>query len=98
MEDKPGQSPLDRLEDRLERIREAQEKEERPERSVSGKAMGVAFRILTELIIGVVVGAAIGWFLDNWLCTAPWLMMFFFALGFVAAMTNVYRVWRREGR
>ncbi len=98
MEDKPEQSPLDRLESRLERVRKAQEKEQRPERTVSGKAMGLAFRILTELIIGVVAGAAIGWFLDNWLGTAPWLMIFFFALGFVAALTNIYRVWRRQGQ
>ncbi len=98
MEDKPGQSPLDQLENKLERVRAAQEKEQRPERSVSGRAMGLAFRIVTELIIGVVVGAAIGWFLDNQLGTAPWLMICFFALGFVAAVTNIFRVWRREGQ
>ncbi len=90
MEDKPGQSPLDELESKLERVREAQEKK-RPRHTGSGKAMGLAFRIIAELVIGILVGTAMGWFLDDWLGTAPWLMILFFILGFVAGLINVYR-------
>lgn len=98
MEDKPEQSPLDKLESRLERVREARKKEERPGRPVSGKAVGLAFRILTELIVGVLVGATLGWFLDNWLGTAPWLMILFFALGFVTSLRNIYSAWRHKSQ
>lgn len=90
MEDKPGQSPLDQLEDKLERVREAQEKK-RPRNTGSGKAMGVAFRIIAELVISIMVGTAMGWFLDDWLGTAPWLLIVFFILGFVAGLINVSR-------
>lgn len=93
MEDKPGQSELDQLEDRLERIREAEEKN-KPRHTGSGKAMSVAFRIIAELVIGIMVGTAMGWFLDDWLGTAPWLMIVFFILGFVAGLINVTRAAR----
>lgn len=90
MEDKPGQSELDQLENRLEKVREAQEKE-KPRHTGSGKAMSVAFRIIAELVIGILVGTAIGWFLDDWLGTAPWFLIAFFILGFVAGLINVSR-------
>lgn len=90
MKDKPEQSPLNKLERRLERIREAQEKA-KPRYTGSGAAMGLAFRIIAELVIGILIGTAMGWFLDNWLGTAPWFMIVFFILGFVAGLINVYR-------
>lgn len=56
--------------------------------------IGLAFRIGIELVTTVLVGVAIGWFLDQWLGTAPWLMVVFLFLGGAAGVTNVYRVVR----
>lgn len=60
-----------------------------------GSAMGVAFRIATELIAGVLVGAFIGWQLDTWLGTAPVLLLIFFMLGAAAGILNVIRTARK---
>lgn len=56
-----------------------------------GSAMGVAFRIATELVAGVVVGGFIGWQLDTWLGTKPVLLVIFFVLGAAAGILNVMR-------
>ncbi len=56
-----------------------------------GNAMGVAFRIATELVAGVVVGGLIGWLLDSWLGTKPVLLVIFFVLGAAAGILNVMR-------
>jgi ATP synthase protein I len=60
-------------------------------RTDRGEGIGFAFRIGTELVAGLGVGAGIGWLLDDWLGTRPWLMIVFFILGAAAGMLNVYR-------
>ena len=55
------------------------------------EGLGAAMRIGVELVAALGVGAAIGWGLDRWLGTAPWLMVVFFVLGAAAGVMNVYR-------
>ena len=59
--------------------------------------MALAGRVTTELVAGVVVGTFIGWALDNWLGTAPTLMVVFFFLGSAAGMMNVWRALTGRG-
>ena len=54
-------------------------------------ALGVAWRISIELAVAIGVCGAIGFGLDRWLDTAPWLMLVFLILGFAAGIRNVYR-------
>jgi len=54
-------------------------------------AMARGFRLSSELIAGVVVGAVIGWGIDRLLSTSPWGLIVFFLLGFVAGVINVMR-------
>jgi ATP synthase protein I len=54
-------------------------------------AMARGFRLSSELIAGVVVGAAIGWGLDRLLSTSPWGLIVFVLLGFIAGVVNVVR-------
>jgi ATP synthase protein I len=56
---------------------------------VSGFARG--FRLSTELVAGVLVGAGLGWLIDRWLGTTPWGLMVFLLLGFAAGVLNVMR-------
>jgi len=85
-----GRSDLEELSERLERAR-GELRGDQPTGSTDGAAMGAAMRMATELILAVVVGGAIGWFLDDWLGTRPWLLILFFLLGFGAGLKNLFR-------
>jgi len=43
----------------------------------------------------VAVGTIIGFILDNWFDTKPWLMIFFFFLGSAAGILNVIKVAKK---
>ncbi|MBB4196704.1 hypothetical protein CCR94_12080 [Rhodoblastus sphagnicola] len=66
-----------------------------------GRAMSLGFRVLTEFVAATVVGALIGWRLDVWLGTTPFLLILFLGLGIAAGFNNVYRLAappaRRDG-
>ena len=56
-----------------------------------GLVMGNAFKLGTELVAAVAVGTIIGFILDSWFDTKPWLIIIFFILGAAAGMLNVIR-------
>ncbi len=56
-----------------------------------GSFMGSAFKLGTELVASVAVGTIIGFILDNWFGTKPWLIIIFFFLGAAAGMLNVIK-------
>ena len=57
-----------------------------------GSFMGSAFKLGTELVAAVAVGTIIGFILDSWFDTKPWLIIAFFFIGVIAGMLNVIRV------
>jgi ATP synthase protein I len=54
--------------------------------------LGLGFRISVELLATLAVGTGMGYVLDRWLSTSPWLMLALFMLGAAAGMRNVIRV------
>ena len=60
-----------------------------------GSFMGFAFKIGTELVAAVGVGTIIGFILDSWFGTKPWLIIIFFFLGAAAGILNVIRAANR---
>ena len=60
-----------------------------------GSFMGSAFKLGTELVAAVVVGTIIGFILDSWFDTKPWLIIIFFFLGTAAGILNVIRTANR---
>ncbi len=60
-----------------------------------GSFMGNAFKLGTELVAAVGVGTIIGFILDNWFDTKPWLIIIFFFLGAIAGILNVIRSAKR---
>ena len=63
--------------------------------SLNPKMMGNAFKLGTELVAAVGVGTIIGFILDSWFGTKPWLIIIFFFLGAAAGMLNVIRAANR---
>jgi ATP synthase protein I len=57
--------------------------------------MGSAVKLGTELVSAVLVGTIIGFILDTWFDTKPWLIILFFFLGSVAGILNVIKVAKR---
>jgi len=81
--------------DRLSRDLEAEKREhaeaEQPART-SGTDYAYAFRLASEFVAGVIVGAALGWGVDRLAGTSPWGLIGFLLLGFAAGVLNVIRM------
>ena len=60
-----------------------------------GTFMGFAFKLGTELVAAVAVGTIIGFILDSWFGTKPWLIIVFFFLGSAAGILNVIRTAKK---
>lgn len=52
---------------------------------------GQAFRLSSEFIAGIAVGAGLGWMIDRFAGTSPWGLIIFLLLGFCAGILNVLR-------
>ncbi|WP_419903592.1 AtpZ/AtpI family protein [Kiloniella sp.] len=95
MPDPEDRSSLTDLDKRLRAARERQEQVNKPASSNRAEAAGgmaVGFRISVEIVAALIMGFGIGYYLDLWLGTKPWLMIIFFFLGIGAAFVNVVRV------
>ena len=53
--------------------------------------IGQAFKMSTELVSAVAVGTIIGFILDKWFGTKPWLILTFFFVGVIAGIMNVIK-------
>ncbi|SIR08004.1 ATP synthase protein I [Rhizobium sp. RU20A] len=59
--------------------------------SETRKGYAMAVKLSSEFIAAVIVGAILGWLLDNFAATGPWGMIVFLLLGFCAGVLNVMR-------
>lgn|SRR5690242_1164786 len=83
-----------RLAELEERLAKARGKKEVQRHEAPPSQLGIAFRLVTELLAGVIVGGGIGWALDRVLGTSPFLLIVLFLLGVAAGMRNVMRAAR----
>ncbi len=51
-----------------------------------------------EMGLSVAVGAIIGYYLDKWLHTDPWLLIVFLIFGVIAGFRSLYRALKRLER
>ena len=54
-------------------------------------SLGMALKLSTEMVAAVLVGTIIGYILDSWFDSKPWLIIIFFFVGAAAGITNVVR-------
>ena len=83
-----------RLRDLSRRLQERQKdhREETAEKAAPrNPGFAMALRVASDLVGGVIVGAAIGWGLDRLLGTSPWGLSVFLLLGFAAGLRNVIK-------
>ena len=59
---------------------------------VQSKGYGQGSRVLMELIGAPLGGGIIGWALDHWLNTSPWLLLIMLTLAIIVAFRNIYRI------
>ena len=89
-----GKKKLD-ASDLISKIDEFKEKERLAKTSENiekrGNSIGLAFRLSTELVSGILVGSIMGWSLDKWLGSQPWFFLIFFILGIAAGIINVIK-------
>src|SRR5215472_12829211 len=84
---------LQRLGEGLARQQRADGTAEGPEVDRAATASGYArgFRLSSELVAGVLVGAGLGWLIDRAFGISPWGLIVFLLLGFAAGVLNVMR-------
>ena len=76
---------------RLKIAKNKTDKDKKSEKENKGSSMGSAFKMSTELVSAVAVGTIIGFILDNWFGTKPWLILIFFFVGVIAGILNVIK-------
>jgi len=86
--DPERQTELERLEARL---RAAQAANQPKARAAAASAFARGTRYAMEIAVATMVGAGIGWALDRWLGTRPWLFLLLLLAGVAAGFRNLMR-------
>lgn len=88
---------LSELEEKLGKVKAQRGETRRAETDggAGGRGMAYGMRMATELVAAIIVGGLIGWGLDRFLGTTPWMFLCFFLLGFAAGVLNVLRGYEK---
>ena len=81
----------DQFKTRLEIAKKKASKRSSNRNQKSSSNIGIALKLSTELVAAVAVGTIIGFILDYWFGTKPWLILIFFFVGVGAGIMNVIR-------
>lgn len=88
--DPQSSSNLKNLGDRLDAAKQKHSVDDVPENDNS--IIGMAWRISTELVVAVFIGCAIGFGIDYFTGTRPWITILGLCLGTAAGIRNTFRL------
>ncbi len=82
---------------RIESVQSEKQAEIETQQDRANRSRGMAYglRMSTELVAAILVGGFMGYMLDTWLGTLPWLSLLFVMLGFSAGVLNILRTFKR---
>jgi ATP synthase protein I len=99
--DEPSpQSDRRRVEDIQAQLRQARERNPKPQPAtaprsgMSHRQTGVAYRVLVDMIAGLLVGGFFGYWLGRWFGWAPYALIGGLIVGFAAGVNNAWRAIR----
>jgi ATP synthase protein I len=86
-----------RVEDLDQRLKAARGTVEKPRQSnaMSHRESGVAYRVLIDMIAGLLLGGVVGYWLDRWLGWTPYALVIGLILGFIGGVNNAWRAIRQ---
>lgn len=71
---------------------------EKQDRKAFFRELGKYSALGLEMAISVVIGLGVGYYLDRWLGTSPWLTVVWIGIGFAAGVRSLYRAAIRSGK
>jgi len=86
----PPDARLELLDERLDRLQQAEAKRTAKRQPDVNYQAGQL--VLSQLVGCPLGGGIVGWLLDRWLHTRPWLMLVMLFLGFAVGIWNVIRI------
>ena len=86
------------LEENIVALRQRKNNSEKTAEGEFERASKIGLRIGVELLSAVVVGAAVGYLVDELFSTRPWGLVVFLFFGGAAGILNVYRLAQKEDK
>ncbi len=96
MADPADRRQLDALEKRIEALKET--RKPAPPSAGSASQAQYAWRMVIELVVGIAIGAGIGYGLDVLFGTSPWFLVPFTILGFAAGVNVILQTAKEMQR
>ena len=90
----PPDARLESLDERLDRLQQAEAKRTAKRQPDANYQTGQL--VLSQLVGAPLGGGIVGWLLDRWFGTRPWLMLVMLFLGFAGGMFNAYRISSKQ--
>ncbi len=60
------------------------------------KTLGFLSSVGISMVVSTFIGLAMGYYLDRWLDTSPWLTLIFLVLGIISGFRNIFILTKRE--
>ena len=92
----PPDARLESLDERLDRLQQAEAKRTAKRQPDANYQAGQL--VLSQLVGCPLGGGIVGWLLDRWFGTKPWLMLVMLFLGFAVGIWNVIRISNNASR